>query len=395
MIKIQTTAVYDELDKAVSKGYTVISEQGGARSGKTYNTVLFLIMHLMANPGLLLSIVRKTLPALKGSVYRDFEDVMHRLGIWDQKCYNKSDMIYRFPNGSEVEFFSTDNEEKLRGRKRDVLFVNEANELSYIEWKQLKMRTTQLCIIDYNPSFSDDHWIVELNKDTKAYHFTTTYRDNPFLEQVIVDEIESYRGSNDSLWRVYGEGMQAVVEGAVYKEYDIVDDIPESAHRRWGAIDFGFTNDPTAILEVAADGKDIYIDEVAYMTGMVSGDIISVCRQSLGGRKIICESADPRLVEELYRAGCNVHAVRKFAGSVEAGISKAHEFRIHVTRRSTNTIRELKNYVYMQDKGGKWLNVPVDAFNHAMDAFRYVVMEELMGGQRKPIDRARVARQVY
>lgn len=390
-MKVQTTRVYNHLTKAVSEGYTVISEQGGARSGKTYNTVLYLIMYLLEHPGKLLSIVRKTLPALKGSVYRDFEENMRRLGLWDSKAYNKSEMIYRIPNGSEVEFFSTDNEQKLRGRKRNILFANEANEISYLEWKQLKMRTTDLSFLDYNPSFTDDHWLAQLNADPGTYHFTTTYLDNPFLEQVIVDEIESYRDSNSSLWRIYGLGKQDVIEGAVYPEYIIVDDIPASARRRWCALDFGFTNDPTAILEVAVDGRDLYIDEVAYMTGMVSGDIIAVLKQSLPGRKVISESADPRLVEEIHRAGVNIHAVHKFKGSIEAGISKAKEYRLHVTRRSTNVIREFKNYVYMQDKNGKWLNVPVDAFNHAMDAMRYVVMEELMGGERRPANLRRLA----
>lgn len=387
--------VYDELDTAVREGYTVVSEQGGARSGKTYNTVLFLVMHLLSHPGTLLSIVRKTLPALKGSVYRDFEDNMRHLNLWDPKAYNKSEMIYRFNNGSETEFFSTDNEQKLRGRKRDILFVNEANEVSFMEWKQLKMRTTTLSILDYNPSFGDDHWLCQLNTDPDTYHFTTTYRDNPFLEQTIIDEIESYRSLNPSLWRVYGAGLQAVIEGAVYPEYDIVDDIPKSARRRWGAIDFGFTNDPTAILEVGVDGKDFYIDEIAYQTGMVSGDIISVCRQSLDRHKIICESADPRLVEELYRSGLNVHAVRKFKGSVEAGISKAHEYRLKVTRRSVNVIKELKNYTYMQDRSGRWLNTPIDAYNHACDAFRYVIMEELMSGTKRPIDLSIVEDMAY
>ncbi len=394
-MKIQTTVVYDKLEKAVAEGYTVISEQGGARSGKTYNTVLWLIFYLLQNPGTLLSIVRKTLPALKGSAYRDFEDNMRSLALWNKKDYNKSEMIYRFPNGSEVEFFSTDNETKLRGRKRDILFVNEATEVSFLEWKQLKMRTTKLCIIDYNPSITDDSWIVNLNKEPGTYHFITTYNDNPFLEQVIIDEIESYRDTNNSLWRVYGLGVQAVIEGAVYPDYDIVDAIPVSARRRWGAMDFGYTNDPTAILEVAVDGKDLYIDEICYRTGMVSGDIASVCRQSLDRREIICESADPRLVEELHRAGIVIKPVTKYSGSVEAGISKAHEFRLHVTRRSANTIKEFKNYVYMQDKNGKWLNIPVDAFNHSMDAFRYVVMEKLMSGTRKPLDKRKVADRAY
>lgn len=394
-MKIQTTIVYDHLQKAIGGGYTVISEQGGARSGKTYNTVLFLVMYLLGHPGELLSVCRKTFPAIRASVMRDFRDVMLRLGLWEEKRFNKSEMIYRFPNCSEVEFFSTDNEQKIRGRKRHVLFCNEANEISFIEYKQLKMRTTKFVILDYNPSFSDDHWLAHVNASQNTYHFVTTYLDNPFLEQVIIDEIESYRTQNRSLWQIYGQGLQAVIEGAVYPSYTVVDGIPASARRRWGGIDYGFTNDPTAIIEVAVDGRDLYVDEIVYSTGMVSGDIISVCRQLLDRRKVISESADPRIVEELYRAGINIHAVRKYPGSVEAGISKIHEYALHVTRRSTNIIKELKNYVYQQDKNGKWLNVPVDAYNHAMDAMRYVVMEELMGGTKKPIDTARIESLIY
>lgn len=395
---IQTTKVYKEITNALDNGYNVISEQGGARSSKTYNTVLFLIVYLLEHPNTLLSIVRATLPAIKGSVYRDFEDILQRMKLWNVRAYNKSEMIYSFANGSEVEFFSTDQEQKLRGRKRNILFVNEANELSFMEWKQLKMRTTQFCILDYNPSFSDEHWLNELNKEEKTYHFVTTYRDNPFLERTIIDEIESYKRSNASLWRVYGEGLQAVIEGAVYPEFEIVDDVPPSK-RRWVGMDLGFTNDPTAIVEVTEwqddNGKYLYLDEIAYQTGLVTGDIIHILKQFAADKKIICESADPRMIEEIHRAGLNIHPVRKYAGSIQAGISKTLEYRLRVTKRSRNIAKELKNYTYMQDKNGKWLNQPIDCFNHACDAFRYVVMEQIMGGVRQPIDRARLSRIVH
>jgi len=394
-MKIQTTIVYEKLHDAVEQGFTVISEQGGARSGKTYNTVLFIITLLLQKPGTLASIVRKTLPALKGSVYRDFKANMRALGLWEEKRYNKSEMIYRFQNGSEVEFFSTDNEQKLRGRKRNILFVNEANEISLLEYKQLKMRTTWLTILDYNPSFSDDHWLMQLNSDERTYHFVTTYKDNMFLEQTIIDEIESYKDTNKSLWRVYGQGMQAVIEGAVFPEYDIVDDMPQGSRRRWIGVDYGFTHDPTAIVEVMQVGNELYIDEIEYSTGMVTGDIISVLKQSAQGLKIISESADPRLVEEIHRAKLNIHPVHKYKGSVEAGINKMHEFRLKITRRSVNIIKEAKNYVYQQDKSGKWLNTPVDANNHAWDAVRYVVMEQIMGGERRPLNKARIHDAAY
>lgn len=395
MPKIQTTKIYAEIQQAIVSGYTTISLQGSSRSSKTYNTLIWLIMYCLQKPYTRLSIVRATLPAIKGSVFIDFKEILHRMGIWDENAMHKSEFIYKFANGSWVEFFSTDSEQKLRGRKRDVLFVNEANELSFIEWQQLKMRTTQFTIIDYNPSFSDEHWICALNADKRTYHFISTYKDNPFLEQQVIDEIESLRHKNASLWQVYGLGLQAVIEGLIFKSFKLVKEIPVTAKRRWFGIDFGFTNDPTAICEVAVADDTIYIDEIAYNTQMLSSDIIRVLKEQPDKLKVISESADPRLIQEIYRAGINIHPVKKFSGSIEAGISKMLEYSIAITERSVNVIKEFKNYTYKQDKEGKWLNAPIDCYNHAIDAVRYVVMNELLGGERKPIDRKRIARQVY
>lgn len=305
---------------------------------------------------------------------------------------NKSELIYKFNNGSWAEFFSTDSEQKLRGRKRDILFVNEANELGFIEWQQLKMRTTRFSIIDYNPSFSDEHWICDVNKDARTYHVITTYKDNPFLEQTVIDEIESLQQKNESLWRVYGLGQQAMIEGLVFKNFEIVDKIPSIADKRYIGMDFGFTNDPTAICEVAVYGDILYIDEICYRTEMLSTEIIQVLKTEAPRMKVISDSADPRLIQEIYRAGIDIHPVKKFAGSIEAGLAKMQEFRLCVTKRSVNVAKELKNHTYRQDKEGKWLNAPIDCYNHAIDAVRYVIMEEVMGGKRRLIDVNRLKR---
>ena len=392
---IQTTRVYAEIQSAIDNGYTTVSLQGSSRSSKTYNTLIWLVVYCLTHPYTRLSIVRATLPALKGSVYVDFKEILLRLGVWDDRAMNKSDMIYTFGNGSWVEFFSTDNEQKLRGRKRDILFVNEANELSFIEWQQLKMRTTKYTILDYNPSFSDEHWICGVNSDHRTYHFISTYKDNPFLEQTIIDEIESLRDKNQSLWQVYGLGMQAVVEGLIFRDVEYIEDIPPYVRKRWRGMDFGFTNDPTAIVTVGVDGDNLYIDEVAYSTQMLSGDIIRTLKAQAEQLEVIAESADPRLIQEIYRAGINIHPVKKFAGSIDAGIQKMLQYKLHITKRSTNIIKEQKNYTYRQDKEGKWLNEPIDAYNHAMDAVRYVVMQKLLGGERKPLDKRRIASMAY
>lgn len=380
MPKIQVTRVYTELQKAVADGFTVISEQGGTRSSKTYNTIIFLVMYLVARSGLLCSIVRKTRPSIKASCLRDFREIMQRLELWDDDAWRETDMLYTFPNGSQLEFFGADDQQKIRGRKRDILYCNEANELDLLEWKQLKMRTTRFSIVDYNPSMSDDHWLNELNKDPRTYFFKTTYKDNPFLEQTIIDEIESLKESNASLWQVYGLGEQAQIEGLVFPSFIEVDEIPASARHRFIGMDFGFTNDPTAIVDVGIDGNDLYIDEVCYRTHMLTSDIIDELRP-YKDRKIDSESADQRLCTEIGRAGFNIFPVKKGQGSVEAGVLKMQSMRIHITRRSTNVRTEFKNYTFQQKKDGTFTNVPIDKYNHAIDAVRYVVLTEVMGGR--------------
>ncbi len=396
-MKLQTTRVFSEINNARRNGYTTVSEQGSSRSAKTYNTVIWIVCQCLAVPKTTVSICRATLPSLKGSVLRDFIEILQRIGEYNDKCYNKSDLIYTFPNGSWVEFFSCDNETKLRGRKRKILFVNEANELKYLEWQQLQLRTTQFSIIDYNPSFSDEHWICEVNKDPRTYHFISTYKDNPFLEQKVIDEIESLKRKNFSLWQIYGLGLQAQVEGLVFRNVDVVERIPETGYRRrrFLGVDFGYTNDPTAIVDVVIEEetKTLYIDELCYRTSMLTSDIVAELKPQ-GAVKIISESADPRLVQEIYRAGINIHPVVKYQGSVEAGLTKMQEYKIVITKHSTNVIKEFRNYTYSQDKEGKWLNTPIDVWNHAIDAIRYVVMSEILGGQRKPIDRGRIAKQI-
>lgn len=383
-MKLQTTKIYAEIENAKNSGFQVVSEQGSSRSSKTYNTVIWLIVHAITHPNTTITVCRATLPSLKGSVLRDFQEILDKIGLWDKKCFNKSELIYTFTNGSWVEFISCDSEQKLRGRKRKILYVNEANELDYLEWQQLQMRTTEFTVIDYNPSFTDDHWICGVNRDERTYHFITTYKDNPFLEQKVVDEIESLRNKNKSLWQIYGLGIQAVIEGLVFDTFEEVDEIPSYATKhRFLCVDFGYTNDPTAIVEVCILDDTIYIDEVSYATRMLTADIIDAIKGRIRANrydyKVISESADPRLVDEIYNAGIDIHPVHKYGGSVLAGIQKMKEMRIVITKRSPNVKREFKNYTYRQDKNGNWLNEPVDAYNHAIDAVRYVVLEEVLG----------------
>jgi phage terminase large subunit len=333
------------------------------------------------HPNTRLSIVRATLPALKGSVFIDFKEILMNMLLFDEKRLNKTELTYHFSNGSWVEFFSTDSEQKIRGRKRDILFANEANELSFLEWQQLKMRTTLFSIVDYNPSFTDEHWLCQLNQDNRTKHVITTYKDNRFLEQTIIDEIESLQHKNQSLWKIYGLGIQAQIEGLIFKYVEIIESMPLAKHIFVG-MDFGFTNDPTAIVEVIITTDTIYVNELCYRTEMITRDIAQLLNYKCQDRRIISESADPRLIKEIHNAGINIIPVEKFPGSIEAGITKMLEHRICVTKNSCNIIKELKNYTYQQDKDGKWLNKPIDSFNHAIDAIRYVILTEVLGKRK-------------
>lgn len=375
--------VYNNIVLGISEGKSVISAQGSSRSAKTITILIFLIEYILRHNYVRLSIVRKTLPALRGSVLIDFKEVVSGMGIWDNKQFNKTELIYKFSNGSWVEFFSTDDEQKIRGRKRGILFANEANEISYLEWQQLIMRTTLFAVLDYNPSFSEDHWIEQINKDSDTHHFISTYKDNPFLEQKIIDDIEKLQGKNKSLWTVYGLGLRAVIEGRIFDNYEMVDIIPDHIRKQWVGMDFGYSNDPTAIVNVAIDGEDLYMDEICYRTKMLTNEIIKILKVECRNKKIISESADPRLVDEIHNAGLNIHAVEKYAGSINAGIVKMQEYNLKITKRSTHIKKEIDNYVYDQDKNGKYLNKPVDEFNHAIDGVRYVILEEVIGKNRK------------
>lgn len=325
-----------------------------------------------------MSIVRKTLPALKGSVFRDFKEIMQdKFKIWDNRCMNKSEMVYTFPNGSFVEFFSTDDEQKIRGRKRNILYCNEANEISFLEWQQLIMRTTDFSIVDYNPSFSDEHWLCELNKDSRTYHFISTYKDNPFLEQTVIDEIESLEHKNKVLWTVYGLGLQAMAEGLVFPEFEIVDEFPANAKQVAAGLDFGYSSDPTAIVKCGILDDRLYLDEQCYRTHMLTSEIIKELKRL--GLFVYADSADPRLIQEIANAGIIIFPADKYKGSVMGGLFKMMEYKLCVTRRSVNYIRELKNYVYEQNKDGKFINQPIDAYNHLIDGTRYYAIGKLLG----------------
>lgn len=364
--------IYDKNLVAIGGGNTVIVNKGGTRSGKTWSILQLCATIAQLEPKVLISVVGETMPFLKRGVIRDFRVMMG--GAWNPDKWNASDKIYTFDNGSQIEFFSADNEGKVHGSARDVLFINECYFVPFEIYRQLRIRTKKLVLLDYNPRsrFWVDEDVID-NPGTALIH--STYLDNPFLSEQQKQAILSYR-NDANWWRVYGEGQTGSVEGLVYTEFKTVDSMPVPFKREFYCIDFGFTNDPTAILRVRLSGGELWIEELAYKTGMLNNDIVQVLRNNnvARGASIVCDSAEQKSIKEINNIG-GYRAVpcTKGRGSVEAGITAVKAYNLNVTKESLNVIEELRNYSWKRDQEGNYINTPVDRYNHALDALRYGV----------------------
>jgi len=349
--------------------------QGGSRSGKTFSIVQHIIEFCYHNEGAgaVITICRKTYPALRASVMRDFFEILEREELYLPSQHNKSQGTYML-FGNLVEFISVDQPQKVRGRKRDLLFINEANELNIEDWRQLLLRTTGRIIVDFNPS-DEFHWLYDVIERDDADFFQTTYLDNPFLEQAVIDEIERFKEVDENFWRVYGLGEKGVNRSAVLTHWKQVKEIPRDYKLMNYGLDFGYTNDPTAIVGVYTDGYGFCLDEICYATGLTNKAIADTLRLAGVQRAdtIIADCAEPKSIDEIHGHGFNIHPCRKGADSIRAGLDFLRSRPLLITEGSINGIKELRNYKFKEDKNGKILNSPVDAFNHFIDASRYAI----------------------
>lgn len=370
---IKTNVVFKHL---TSSNKRITIEQGGTRSGKTYNILIWLIFGYCANnKGKVVTVARKTYPALRTSAMRDFFEILRNNNLYSEEYHNKSNSEYSL-NGNLIEFISLDQPQKVRGRKRDMLYINEANELFWEDWQQLVFRTKDKIIIDYNPS-DEFHWIYDKVKTREdADFYITTYRDNPFLEPEIKKEIERLRDTDENYWQVYGLGQTGQSKSLIFRINEI-QDIPNDAKLLAKGMDFGFTNDPTTLVAVYQSGDNLYFDELLYETGLTNSDVSNKFRE-LGFDKrdeIYADDAEPKSIEELYRMGWNIKEAKK--KEINLGIDIMKRYKLYCTARSVNMIKEFKNYKWIEDKNGNVLNKPVDMFNHSIDAIRYVCYNKM------------------
>ena len=373
-MEITTNKIYRHLDNSTKR---ITIEQGGSRSGKTYNILMWLIFaYSDRNSGKTITICRKTFPALRASSMRDFFDILKKYDLYKEANHNKSNSEYLL-NNNLFEFISLDQPQKVRGRKRDMLYINEANELYFEDWQQLILRTTDKAILDYNPS-DEFHFIYEKIKPRDdAEFFITTYKDNPFLDIETVNEIERLRFVDENYWKIYGLGQVGSSQALIFRINEC-NSIPSEAKFLSFGMDFGFTNDPTTLVAIYQQGDNIYLKELLYQTGLTNRDIDEKLKfHSIDRKEIFADSAEPKSIEELYRMGWNIKPATKGQGSVNIGIDMMKRYQIHVTKDSVNMIKEFRNYKWQEDKNGNVLNTPVDMFNHTIDAIRYGLYDKL------------------
>lgn len=344
--------------------------QGGTSASKTVSIVLILIDKAQRDSEpTITSIVSESFPHLKRGVMRDFLSIMTSHNYFNPARWNKSDCIYTFETGSIIEFFSVDQMGKVRGPRRQRLFMNECNRIDYDTFDQLEVRTDECIYLDWNPDV--EFWFYDkVAPRNDVEHIILTYKDNEALNQSIVQSIEQ-RKNNASWWQVYGMGLLGEVESRIYKDWATIDDIPHEARLERFGLDFGYSNDPTAIVAIYYYNGGYIIDELCYQKGLSNKQIADYILSQEKKVLVVADSAEPKSIDEIYSYGVDIIGANKGKGSVMQGIQIVQDQRISVTKRSTNILKEYRNYIWMTDTNGKMINTPDHLWSHSMDAIRY------------------------
>jgi phage terminase large subunit len=363
--------------EALKKRVKII--QGGTSAGKTYGIIPILITKASTYANQEISIVAESIPHLRRGALKDFLRIMKSTNRFYEQRFNKSLLRYEFANGSVIEFFSADDSSKLRGARRDILYINECNNVNFEAYNELSIRTKKEVYLDFNPA--NEFWVhTELKGETDSDFLILTYKDNEALDERIVKEIEKNRDKAPTSaywanwWRVYGLGEIGMLEGVIFSNWKIINTIPPEAKLVGIGLDFGYTNDPTAIIEVYNYNGQRIVNELKYQTGMLNSDIAKELPKNV---VVYADSSEPKSIDEIRRYGITIKGVTKGKDSINYGIDIMQQQEYLVTSQSTNLIKELRAYCWDQDKTGKQLNKPQGKQDHGIDALRYHEMETL------------------
>lgn len=371
------------------------SVQGGTAASKTISILLYLIaMAQTDKKPTITSVVAESIPHIKRGALRDFKNILKTHNYWKDTNWNATDSIYTFETGSQIEFFSTDNGDKLRGSRRDRLFVNESNNVTFEAFEQLEVRTKEFVFLDWNPSSTFWFYDELLGKRDDIEHIILTYRDNEALDKAIIDSIEQRKTRKD-WYAVYGLGQLGEIQGKIYTGWQIIDEIPFEARLERRGVDFGFTNDPTAIVNIYYYNGGYILDELTFQKGLSNKQIADIILADDPKVLTVADSAEPKSIDEIKNYGVNITGAEKGKDSVSYGIQLVQEQKISMTKRSISLIKAYRNYLWQTDKDGKVLNVPEHTWSDILDAARYGLVSLIKRPYKDPKKDVIVVREYY
>ena len=377
-MRLQTTDLYLKIDEEIKSGQRYVFLRGSSRSGKSVTAIQYMIVECLTNPNITVTVARETAVSIRNTILLDFKSQMEKIGLWVDGRFNKVEMLYRFDNGSTVRFIGLDDTTgKLRGLSSTIVFVDEVNTVDVASFMQLDIRTERYIISAYNPEITEDSWILDYEAKDNATLIISTWRDNPFLPQKIIDSINSLKELDYEKWLIYSESKIVPPREKIFPQPEIIETLPPTKEVYYG-IDFGYATDECAVVEMRVKDNNIYVKELLYENGLTNEDLIFKLKE-LGltrDHDIVADSSEPKSIAELKRGGLNVVGIKKGQGSVLFGIQKLRQYKIHVTQDSVNLLNEFSNYKFKKDRSGRITNTPTGE-DHGLDAVRYTVMNYL------------------
>lgn len=377
-MRIQATKIFQDINEGVESGSRYIFLRGSSRSSKTISALQYLIIQAYKEPQISITIARATQVSIKNTILVDFKDIMGQMGIWDDGVLNKVDMTYTFPNQSIIRFVGLDDTTgRLRGLKHSIVMVDEVNTIDRNSFVQLDIRCERFIVCCYNPEVEESWWGFDYEKKENSKLYISSWRDNPFLDKEIIRSIQELKEIDYELWQIYSEGKLVPPREKIYQQPQTFSGEPKNIKGTYIGIDFGYASDECGVIRVDVDGEsNIYATELLYEVGLTNQDLMFRLRE-LGIDKnyeIVCDSSEPKSIEELRRGGFRVRGVKKGDGSVLYGIQKLRTFKVFVSEFSTNLIKEFQSYRFKRDRQGRLTNVP-EGSDHLLDPLRYIVME--------------------
>jgi len=374
---METTKEFNFSDTSATKKIFGLKKRlkavcGGTSASKTISILVWLIDYSQSHDNKKVDVMSESYPHLEDGAIKDFRSIMLDRGYWRDELWNSTKHTYAFETGTVLKFISIDKLGKAHGPRRDVLFVNEANHIPYNIFDQLKVRTKDHIWLDWNPTIEFWYYTEVAGKLDHDF-LTLTYLDClDVLDENIIEDIESHK-TNKQWWQVYGLGQLGEVEGRIYTGWQIIDRVPDEAKLERRGLDFGYTNDPSAMIDIYKYNDCFVLDEQIYQKGLSNKQIADIINNLNEKALVIADSAEPKSIDELKLYGVSAIGAKKGKDSVNNGIQHMQEQKIMITKRSVRTIKEYRNYFWLVDKDGNSINKPADVWNHAMDAIRYAM----------------------